>query len=681
MEGRDSSKRQDELPPYLEIEKLPPSPFSVIWNRTPPGDQALWWIYIWFLVPFLIIFALAVSPWFLFCKTTRPRLGERQRRDPKDPDSVYEWYGPTKDYPPGLAFVPLRRGPGIHRRLWEMYGYFRETWHMVAKQGLQVGGVLCGLTIAIMQAWMMAADFKSDAVKKYQTSTDDDSSTNSLRSDSKCAYAVGTGIANWGDGREMLAWYACYHGSLILLCVALMVDETLNIRFGCFAPQWHRGGIGYTIMFLAAATQATSPNWGWKATVQARYVLLVLIFFFGLYNVLRTFLVSLGLSTDGIKHTDYRVGRKPLRFWTESEWSDPYYRQNFLPPKYRRYWWTERVQAKWGDWNFPLERRTRDDIEEQMRELEEVDPDWDDGRIQKVYQRDREDNRRQKGRVGRTVIHGGPRKLPPNMMHDLKERERIHVPPINPKKPPTLEEEEEMIKMLNEDKGYFGIANWKPVTKSFAWWWFDIRRVYVIVCGTLLFILRIWLCVVDLGSSNIPSYREQYDTTHQAYKMNHGPDPTQCQYYQGSSVALFPESGESTYYGGIWNTFLLGMCVAVVCVATSNNMWWGMHWPFPPITLIGPRMSSISLGWTTGFVGFATLQQGLFFGDDTRTNFARYVCYASVGALIIFLFPNEEFRVNYTRDPFWPWLSRVAFRFMDRKKWHYHYGDVVSDEG
>nr|KIR46204.1 hypothetical protein I312_04748 [Cryptococcus bacillisporus CA1280] len=175
------------------------------------------------------------------------------------------------------------------------------------------------------------------------------------------------------------------------------------------------------------------------------------------------------MATSGFRHTDYRVGRKPLRPWTETEWIDPYYRQNFIPHKYDRYFLTERWQFAVGDWNFPLERRPREDVERQMDEFDGLDSFMMDGRIQKVWQRSPEEIRRMHGKIGRTVIHGGPKKMPPHMTNDLKQRERVHIGLIDPRNPPTEEEEEEMVRALNEDKGYFGIANWKPRTKSFGW--------------------------------------------------------------------------------------------------------------------------------------------------------------------------------------------------------------------
>lgn len=110
------------------------------------------------------------------------------------------------------------------------------------------------------------------------------------------------------------------------------------------------------------------------------------------------------MATSGFRHTDYRVGRKPLRPWTESEWIDPYYRQNFIPHKYDRYFLTERWQFAVGDWNFPLERRPREDVEREMDEFDGLDSFMMDGRIQKVWQRSPEEIRRMHGKIGRTWV-------------------------------------------------------------------------------------------------------------------------------------------------------------------------------------------------------------------------------------------------------------------------------------
>ncbi|OCF57435.1 hypothetical protein L486_04893 [Kwoniella mangroviensis CBS 10435] len=679
------------------IDKRGRSPSQRMWDKTSTLGKIIYLIYVIPLFAILISVALLLSPFYLFIRKTRPLLPSTSLPDPstkyidkttgKKRYSKYEWFGEDKEFPLYTLFVPLGKGPGLHRRTWEMFNYFIESYKMVLKQGLQAGGCLTAIIVGYMQVRMMIHDLNDPTVVDYSQEMPliNYDPAERLRTDSECAYGVGTGIANWANGKEPLAWYTLYHIFILILCICLFGDELLNVRFGCFAPQWFRAGNGYTIMFLAAATLSISPNWDYPETVQFRYLILVIIFIFGLYNVLRTLITSIGCSTSGYKHLDYRVGRKPLRFWTDSEWQDEYYRMNFIQPgKHERYFWTEHLQAKIGDWDFPLERRSREDIKAQIAHQKKMDPKYDDGRIQKVWQKSGEDLENQRGRLSRVVIHGGPKKMHDNFKRELEEMKRIHVPPNDPDNPPDEEMEKEIIKALDKDKGYFGIANWKPRTKSFGWWWFDVRRGYYMICAFGLFFLRIGICCFDLAAGTFYQYLEEYNQASNQWKINGGPSNDTCQYYKGSSVPIFILPGGNAYSGviamyiwvGVWNTFLLGMCLAIFMVAISNNMWWGMHIGFLPITLIGPRMTSMSLGITLGFVALATLQQGFYFHNDAGIIFTKIVCYASIAGAALSIYPNEPLRPNFTRDPFWPWTSRFAFRRMDRKKWHYENKDM-----
>ncbi|WRT68223.1 uncharacterized protein IL334_005199 [Kwoniella shivajii] len=673
------------------------TPSDRIWARTSPGGKFIYWLYIWFLIPFLVIISLLLAIPYLFFRSSRPLLPSGQKPDPAytqrsryhpdDPRSCskYEWYGPKKPFPADTCFVPIGQGPGLHRRTWEVYGYLRDYVRMIINQALQIGGVVTALIIGFMQVNMMVHDLTDDVIINYKDtvgSTNNDPAVQ-LRTDPKCAYGVGTGVANWGNDKEPLVWYSCYHIFLIFLCISLLGDELFNVRFGCFAPQWFRAGNGYTMMFLVSATLTTSPNWGWTETMQFRYLVLVIIFILGVYNVTHTLLSSFGIPSDDYKDADVRTGRKPLRPWSEKEWDDEWFRMNFIPSTNQRHFLTERIQAKLGDWNFPLEKRPRENIEKQIAILEKENQDYDDGRIQKVWQKTPEDIKRQAGKIGRTIIHGAPKKLPYHFMEDLRQRKRFHKPPINPRNPPTEEEEQEIMKALDQDKGYFGIANWKPRTKSYGWWWFDVRRVHYMICATALFGVRIGLCFFDLGPQAYSAYLEEYQLNQFAWKVSGGPNPSKCQYYQGSSMPIFILLSGSAHTGvmtslvwmGVWHAFMLGMCIAIFMVALSNNMWWGIHMPFPPITLIGPRMTSMSMGITLGFVAFATLQQGFYFHNDSLILLTKVICYSSVVGFILSFFPNEPLRSDYTRDPFWPWSSRFAMRMMDRKKWHYSFKD------
>nr|ODN98883.1 hypothetical protein L204_02847 [Cryptococcus depauperatus CBS 7855] len=613
----------------------PKTPYEYATSTLSSGDCFIYIISLVLLIPTLTLLALIMAIPFAFCRRTRPRLLEGFKRDPyhrrKRRGTDYEWYGPGKELPLGLAFAPLGRGEGLHWRLWEIYGYFRQVCYMILKQGLQVGGVLSGLIILTWQILMMLHDFRDKNIVEYQvtsaTETGDHSSL--MKQDDKCAYATGTGIANWAGGTEPLAWYGCYHGFLCLLCVFLVVDELFNVRFGCFAPQWYRSGIGYTIIFLVSATLSTSPNWGATKFIQLYYITAVVILVFGIYNVLRTMVASNRIAHESYTHTDYRVGRKPLRLWTESEWTDMYFRRNFLPGEYRRYGWTERVQFKLGDHAFPLERRPQKDIDKErarlLTEKKEIHK-VKELKIQKVLQRSPEELILMRGTISKNAFRGGPIKLHDLsvLYEDIRARARIHIADIDPENPPTKEEQKKMIEAWNEDKGYFGLANWKPKTRRFSvWFWFDIRRFLAILLAAALFIIRLGS---DLSFSKRPAYSAQYEQAVSDWSATHtgGPDASKCQYYHGSSVPIFVITGQDKYNGvianmvwvAIWHSFLLGMCLAIISVSLSNNMWWGMHWPFPPITLIGPRMTSLSTGLTLGFVAFATLQQGFFFENE-----------------------------------------------------------------
>nr|XP_019044530.1 hypothetical protein I302_06442 [Kwoniella bestiolae CBS 10118]OCF23460.1 hypothetical protein I302_06442 [Kwoniella bestiolae CBS 10118] len=674
---------------HYYIDKNDRTPSQRMWARTSPFHRLIYYLYIIPLFVLLLTLALVLSPFYLFIRATRPLLPSTSLPDPKTKRrdkttgkrrySKYEWFGEEKEFPLYTLFVPLGKGPGLHRRTWEMFNYFIEFYKMILKQGLQVGGCTTALVVGYMQVRMMVHDLNDPLVVDYSQTypLPNYDPAERLRTDPDCAYGVGSGIANWANGKEPLAWYTMYHIFILILCICLFGDELLNVRFGCFAPQWHRAGNGYTIMFLAAATLSTSPNWDYPETVQIRYLVLVVIVIFGLYNVLRTLVASVGCSTSGFKHLDYRVGRKPLRFWTDSEWMDDYYRMNFIQPgRHERYFWTEYLQSKVGDWNFPLERRSREDIKAQVEGLKKRNAKWDDGRLQKVWQPSPEELENRRGRMSRVVIHGGPKKMPGNFKTELDEMKRVHVPPIDPDDPPDEKLEKEMIKALDRDKAYFGIADWKPRTKSFGWWWFDVRRGYYMLCALGLFALRFGLCCFDLSAGSFYQYLEEYKDAADQWKINGGPSNDTCQYYKGSSVPIFILPGGNAYSGGVWNTFILGMCAAIFGVAVSNNMWYGMHIGFAPITLIGPRMTSMSLGITTAFVALANLQQGFYFHNDAGIIFTKIICYASIIGAALCVYPNEPLRPNFTRDPFWGWTSRCAFRRMDRKKWHYEDKDM-----
>jgi hypothetical protein len=49
----------------------------------------------------------------------------------------------------------------------------------------------------------------------------------------------------------------------------------------------------------------------------------------------------------------------------------------------------------------------------------------------------------------------------------------------------------------------------------------------------------------------------------------------------------------------LWEFFLINMSAAIIIVALCNSKIWGMAFPYP-FTLVGPRLSSVSVGYTLG---------------------------------------------------------------------------------
>lgn len=300
---------------------LSPTPYKIALNRISPGERLIYYLYLPFLFLILFILALLATLPYLFFKRARPRLLPGSRPDPKHPQSKYEWYGPEKDYPPGLALAPLGQGSGVKWRMWEMYGYFREFWHMTTRQGLQVGGVGSGVVMLIFQVEMMWHDYSANNVSSklgpnvflsfsyipWEADVSDGfdrlQAIKTLRVVEKRIQAMNLeeivrvrmrqgrewpiGVADLNPWvRSPLFLYSCLsfyenelnewdslvwmlsriHLSVLsslsfplgyrflklqmvgIICICLIGDELLNVRFGCFAPQWYRGGVGYTIM-------------------------------------------------------------------------------------------------------------------------------------------------------------------------------------------------------------------------------------------------------------------------------------------------------------------------------------------------------------------------------------------------------------------------------------------------
>jgi hypothetical protein len=86
---------------------------------------------------------------------------------------------------------------------------------------------------------------------------------------------------------------------------------------------------------LVTATFTSSPNWGtsdsshkWR-TIQLRYWILVAIGLLGVYNVCRTAVVALDLTTADFAKQDTRDGRKPLWPFRKEDWEREVTRNTF----------------------------------------------------------------------------------------------------------------------------------------------------------------------------------------------------------------------------------------------------------------------------------------------------------------------------------------------------------------
>ncbi|EIW67433.1 hypothetical protein TREMEDRAFT_64689 [Tremella mesenterica DSM 1558] len=586
-----------------------------------------------------------------------------------------------------------RRSSGYIERTWDAFEVFSDLWRTLDRQGQQVAGVICGLVLLVMQIEMIGHDLSSDTVVKYYNDLTSGmkKSSDRLDGDDTCAYATGLGVANWGSGLENLA----------ILCLMLVMEEFINVRLGLFAPQWNRIGTGYTIMFLACATLATSSNWGIRVFIRLRYVSLVAIFLVGLYNVVHTMIALNGCFGHEEQDSVQRYGRCPLRTWTAEEWADPTLHHQFaqnqavwdtrdptggLRPSDEYIPWPFRLQSWIGDWATPLKRvqikalewaihvgRRRlhpNQVEQFERYLEDV---IHAAEHQTVYAKTDLQRQREKGQVDRTLIHGWPIKsvdLTPRQKNDALRRSKY-----------------------NYGQNVVGLPDYQPHLKAehyrykYYFLWFDIRRAMAALCAVGLFGIHVAICVSDLGFSSLPAYNDAYAQAVSSWKSNGGPDPSQCQYFADSTVSIWVYPGTSTYrmvtsllaWQGMWHAFIMGMCVGVFLVAWSNNRTFGMHLPFPPITLIGPRLSSNSMGWTLGFIAWATLQLGFFRNDDDGVLGVRFVCYSSLVCWGTFLFPNEHMRNLYQRNPFWGALSELGAVYMTNMKVAYHYMEEDDD--
>lgn len=151
-----------------------PTTFPGKWRYIHPIQRILYLIYIFPLLFILFWLALLLFiPWTFF-KSCRPGKMEYQAKNAnvkfhRDVCAPIGW-GPH-----GMAKRRISQGEksgstGISRwkgfwlRVWDMYCLLRECWHMLHRQGLQVVGVFCGGTLAVMQIVRMTMELTGGEV-------------------------------------------------------------------------------------------------------------------------------------------------------------------------------------------------------------------------------------------------------------------------------------------------------------------------------------------------------------------------------------------------------------------------------------------------------------------------------------------------------------------------------------
>ncbi|KAK1921878.1 hypothetical protein DB88DRAFT_474992 [Papiliotrema laurentii] len=508
-------------------------------------------------------------------------------------------------------------------RTWQMYSLLRDGWDSLSRQGLQWGSVLSGFILIICQYSLMRHDLNSSAIDNFLqkfNSPGQDNAKLLTEGDPLCAYTVGTSIANWGQGKENLVWWGWYHSFLILLSLMLIVDETLNIRFGLFSPQWRRAGTGWTIIFLVTATFTSSPNWGtsdsshkWR-TIQLRYWILVAIGLLGVYNVCRTAVVALDLTTADFAKQDTRDGRKPLWPFRKEDWEREVTRNTFRirvegdEPRSV----TEKLQLILGDRCWPYQKVDRKS--------------WNYGMVRprKYYDKTLEEKVIEQGLTSRRWVHSFPIDYPPLTKKDCRDMLRYsswkNYAPwtglawYNPWDRWDPDENGNDLKAAQ--RAFSERKRW--MFARYCSYAFDLRRMFTLACAVSAFALHIGLMCDAFVPGRDFTYRQAYNATLKDWGEHHGPRDDRCQYYIGTHVPILPKTGPwlsglslNMMWMILWHLFMLGLCSGVFLVALTNNRLWGMHLPVP-ITLIGPRLSSSSMGWTMGFIAVGTLQLGLF---------------------------------------------------------------------
>ncbi|KAL7423509.1 hypothetical protein Q5752_001089 [Cryptotrichosporon argae] len=651
-------------------------------------------------------------------RDSRAARRERARRDIPYVDRRLE-YDPT---------------PRLIDLAWDEYGIARELIQTVRRQSLQLLGAGAAIVVAFMQVEMIYHDLNMQSILSYIQSikNQDNDAVSGLANDTTCAYADGTGIANWGSGYENIVWFLTYHLVLILLCVAMFVDEAANVRVGLFAPQWNRAGNGWTLIFLVCATVSTSADYGIKALYHLRFFVLMVLFGIGCFNVLKGAMGGAAQPGSKAEREGYRVNRFPFRLWRGEEHPDAgvaasgltaaearrrlrtartggrmlrkleLQRLNFreLPPD------QEVMVAEWrwdpkagpaGDWK---ETETAERVRYRRHLFERWQyaigdaswpQAWEDEEFYTQLMRSARTQAADTG-AGTKALTQVELGLPDKYhMEDNKLGLKWYLRGCPTPKMPRLRKKDRDALAPTRKKQYPGLADWHPKARPTFFRWLDLRRVLAMIVAVAMFVLQMLLAYDTLSIDRLGSYREQYMDANTAWTSNHGPSNSDCAYYKESTLAIYVQPGSGSYkcvlasmaFIGMWHAALMGMCISIFLTAWSNNRYYGMHVQIPFITLVGVRMSSISIGNTLGFVAISTLQLGFFFDNPAGVWIARLICYAAFAVWILFWYPNEPLRHYLIRDPFFEKhvaLSAQALMWMDNKA-HFHetYEDHVAE--
>lgn len=164
--------------------------FSAQWRKTSPLHRIL---YLFYMPPFLLLSAYLAAVFFLpwtFIQSTRPSINSGWRKDWKKGEK-YKYSHKPDDSDVRCVLAPygfgtyhrlrkasrdkghedwkgISRTKGFCVRVFHMYCLLADCWRMFERQGLQVVGVFCGSTLALMQMIRMGMELRGGPVSSHQ---------------------------------------------------------------------------------------------------------------------------------------------------------------------------------------------------------------------------------------------------------------------------------------------------------------------------------------------------------------------------------------------------------------------------------------------------------------------------------------------------------------------------------